>query len=93
LPLRIEQLCKFANQDNEDQWIHPVIKGTMLHFGIGYDHPFTDGNGRTARAIMYWYLLRQGYPLFQYLSISKHFLEAPGQYVRSYLFTKTDGMI
>ena len=39
---------------------------------------------------MYWYLLSRGYELFQYLSISKHFLRAPGQYVRAYLYTEHD---
>ena len=90
LPSHMEALCAFANFDDETKWIHPLIKGAMLHFWIGYDHPFTDGNGRTARAVMYWYLLSRGYFLFQYLSISKHFLTTPGQYVRAYLYTETD---
>ena len=90
LQSRMERLCNFANRDEEERWIHPVIKGAMLHFWIGYDHPFVDGNGRTARVVMYWYLLSRGYGLFQYLSISKHFLRAPGQYVRAYLYTETD---
>ncbi len=87
---RINNLCEFANTDSEDKWIHPIIKGTMLHFGLAYDHPFVDGNGRTARALMYWYILSRGYSLFQYLSISKHFLRAPGQYVKAYLYTEHD---
>lgn len=90
LQSHMEALCKFANRDEDERWMHPVIKGAMLHFWMGYVHPFTDGNGRTARAIMYWYLLSRGYSLFQYLSISKHFLRTPGQYVRAYLYTEKD---
>ena len=90
IPKRIRAFCEFANRDDEEKWIHPVIKGAMIHFWFAYDHPFIDGNGRTARALMYWYLLRRGYVLFEYLSISKHFLRAPGQYVRAYLYTETD---
>ena len=90
IPDRIKALCEFANRDDEEKWIHPVVKGAMVHFWLAYDHPFADGNGRTARALMYWYLLRRGYVLFEYLSISKHFLRAPGQYVRAYLYTETD---
>jgi Fic family protein len=71
---RIDRLVEFANNDDEENWVHPVIKGAMIHFWLAYDHPFSDGNGRTARALMYWYLLSRGYELFQYLSISKHFL-------------------
>ncbi|MBV9791037.1 MAG: Fic family protein [Chloroflexi bacterium] len=72
LPQRVEALCDFANNDEQDRWIHPVIKATILHFWIGYDHPFVDGNSRTARAIFYWYLLSRGYWLFRifvYLTI------------------------
>jgi Fic family protein len=84
------RLCAFANDNQSREWIHPVIKGVMLHFWIGYIHPFGDGNGRTARAVMYWYLLNQGRELFQYLSISKHFLRSPGQYVKSYVNSEKD---
>ena len=87
---RIKRLIEFVNNDDEENWVHPVIKGAMIHFWLAYDHPFTDGNGRTARALMYWYLLSRGYELFQYLSISKHFLRAPGQYVRAYLYAEHD---
>lgn len=87
---RLGRLCYFANKDDENNWIHPVVKGAMIHFWLAYIHPFNDGNGRTARAVMYWYLLSRGYELFQYLSISKHFLRAPGQYVKSYLHTEND---
>ena len=87
---RINSLVEFVNNDDEENWVHPVVKGAMIHFWLAYDHPFTDGNGRTARALMYWYLLSRGYELFQYLSISKHFLRAPGQYVRAYLHVEYD---
>ena len=87
---RVNKLIEFANNDDEEKWVHPAIKGAMIHFWLAYDHPFTDGNGRTARALMYWYLLSRGYELFQYLSISKHFLRAPGQYVRAYLYAEND---
>lgn len=91
LPQRVETLCHFANQNDDEQWIHPVIKGAIIHFQLAYDHPFTDGNGRTARAVMYWYLLSRKYLLFEYLAISRYFLRAPGQYARAYLYTETDG--
>jgi Fic family protein len=90
LPQRVEALCHFANNTDDEQWIHPVIKGAIIHFWLAYDHPFTDGNGRTARALMYWYLLSRKYLLFEYLAISRYFLRAPGQYARAYLYTETD---
>lgn len=90
LPERMEAFCEFANRDEDSKWIHPVIKAAMLHFWLAYDHPFHDGNGRTARALMYWYLLSRNYLLFEYLAISRYMQRAPGQYVRAYLHTETD---
>lgn len=88
---RVESLCNFANHDDEKNWIHPVLKAAIIHFRLAYDHPFTDGNGRTARQLMYWYLLSRKYFLFEYLAISKYFIQSPCRYVRSYLETETDG--
>jgi len=88
---RLKMLCDYANQTAKaDTFIHPVIKAILLHFQIGYDHPFCDGNGRTARAIFYWHLLRTGYSFFEFLPISPMFLRSPGRYARAYLYTETD---
>ncbi|MCK4730797.1 MAG: Fic family protein [Candidatus Aenigmarchaeota archaeon] len=86
----MDDFCDFANKNKSEEFIHPIIKATMLHFLIGYIHPFTDGNGRTARAIFYWYLLTQGYWLVEYMSISRTILKSPIQYARAYLYTETD---
>jgi Fic family protein len=91
LPDRMERLLDFANQETPDEWLHPVLRAVILHFMIGYDHPFVDGNGRVARALFYWAMLRYGYPLTKYLSISRVLREAPVQYARAYLHTETDG--
>ena len=83
-------LCEFANSKNDKNFIHPIIRAITLHFMIGFIHPFVDGNGRTARAIFYWFLISKGYWLMEYLSISKTILEAPTQYARAYLHTEYD---
>lgn len=90
LPGRLEQMCAFANATDGDAWMHPVVRGVLLHFWLAYDHPFEDGNGRTARALFYWYMKTHGYWLVEYLSISHILREAPGQYTRSFLYTETD---
>ena len=90
LPQRVELLCAFANGELDEGFIHPVVRAILIHFWVGYDHPFVDGNGRTARALFYWSMLRSGYWLAQYLSISTILRKAPGQYVESYLKTETD---
>ena len=91
---RLERLCEFANEKHDGHdgraFIHPAVKAIILHFMIGYEHPFNDGNGRTARCIFYWYMLKSGYWAFEYISISALLKQAPVQYGESYLFTETD---
>lgn len=90
LPSRIENVLKFANESNSNPFIHPVIKAIILHFLIGYEHPFVDGNGRTARALFYWIMAKQNYCLIEYISISKIIKKAPVKYGKAYLYTETD---
>ncbi len=87
---RIEALCAFANDASEDAFLHPVVRAIVLHFALAYDHPFVDGNGRTARALFYWSVLRQGYWLAEFLSISRVIKRAPTQYARAFLQSETD---
>lgn len=90
LPDRINALCDFANKRTPDYFVHPVIRSIVLHFAVGYDHPFVDGNGRTARALFYWSMLDQEYWLAEFLSISGILKKAPAQYARSFLESETD---
>ena len=87
---RMTRMCAFANGEGVDFYLHPVVKAILLHFWLAYDHPFVDGNGRTARALFYWSMLRQGYWLSEYLSISSVVKKAPGQYMRAYLYSESD---
>lgn len=90
LPGFIAELCRFFNDDDPDYFIHPIVKASIIHFLIGYFHPFTDGNGRTARALFYWYLLRKGYWLTEYLSISRVIIQSRMQYYRAFQYVEAD---
>lgn len=91
LPERLDRLCTFGNgSETETPYVHPVVRAILLHFMLAYDHPFSDGNGRTARALFYWSMARQDYWLMEYLSISSILRRAPAQYARAYLHTETD---
>ncbi len=70
LPRLMQELCDFANRDEGSFYLHPVLKAIILHFWLAYLHPFVDGNGRTARALFYWAMLKQGFWLFEYITIS-----------------------
>ena len=90
LEARLDRMCAFANGEDGDAFVHPVIRAIILHFWVGYDHPFVDGNGRTARALFYWSMLSQGYWLCEYISISTLLRSQPAKYARAYLYTETD---
>ncbi|MCH8156353.1 MAG: Fic family protein [Nitrospinae bacterium] len=88
---RIENLIQFTNSEKaDDEFIHPVIKAIILHFLLAYIHPFVDGNGRVARALFYWFMLKKGYWMVEYLSISPILYKAPAQYARAFLYTEND---
>ena len=91
LEARMKLMCDFANmEDNPDYFMHPVIKAILLHFILAYDHPFIDGNGRTARALFYWLMISKGYWLTEFISISRKIKAAPAQYEKAFLYTETD---
>jgi Fic family protein len=86
----MERLCAYINGDSAEEFVNPIIKGVLLHFWLAYVHPFMDGNGRTARALFYWFMLKHDYWLFEYLSVSTAILSARAQYYRSFLYSEID---
>ena len=86
----MEKFIKFANDELGEPFIHPIIKAIMIHFWVAYLHPFTDGNGRLARIMFYWYLLKKNYWAFAYLPISKIIKKSPAQYGRAYIYAEQD---
>lgn len=91
LPDRLKKMCAFANAETDrGEFVHPIIRAIVLHFWLAYDHPFVDGNGRTARILFYWLMSRSGYWLFEYVSISRILNRAQAKYGRAFLYTETD---
>ena len=86
----IEELCAFANDESTENFIHPIIKATIIHFMLAYIHPFVDGNGRTARSLFYWYLLKKGYWLTEYLSISRIIYKSKNSYEKAFIYAESD---
>ncbi|GAA0391504.1 hypothetical protein Acor_18480 [Acrocarpospora corrugata] len=90
LPRRLERLCEFANATTDGAYVPPVVRAIVIHFMLAYDHPFADGNGRTARALFYWSMLNQEYWLTEFVSISRLLKKAPSKYARSFLHSEHD---
>jgi Fic family protein len=91
LPERLQRLCDFANDTAADNsYVPPVVRSIIIHFMLAYDHPFVDGNGRTARLLFYWSMLNQDYWLTEFLPISRLLRQAPARYARSFLYCEQD---
>lgn len=94
LILRLERLSNWINLPQGlpqgRRYVHPLIKAITLHFALGYEHPFRDGNGRVARALFYWLMFKNEFAAFRYIAISLLLRNAPVKYGRSYLHTEAD---
>lgn len=84
------QLCTFFNDDKTEIFVHPIIRAITIHYLVGYYHPFADGNGRTARALFYWYMMKSNYWLVQYLSISRIIKGSKKSYEKAFLYSESD---
>ncbi|MCF3110781.1 Fic family protein [Niabella sp. CC-SYL272] len=81
----MQWLEAFINEDRKPFYIHPVIKASIIAYLVTYIRPFKDGNGRMARLLLYWYLLRKGYWALQYTAVSNIIVKLRSQYQKSFL--------
>ncbi|MDT4836219.1 Fic/DOC family protein [compost metagenome] len=96
LEKRLKKFVDWVNTDHcqtlSDKYIHPLVKAIIIHFTIGFEHPFHDGNGRVARSLFYWFMFKNGFGAFRYIAISTLLKTAPVKYGRSYLYTESDDL-
>ncbi len=59
MPENMQKLIAEYQSDWKDY--HPVVRATLLHGEFVKIHPFIDGNGRTARLILNFELMKNGY--------------------------------
>lgn len=53
--------------------IHPVLQAGLLHYQLASIHPFTDGNGRTARLITLLYLYQSDWAFRKVLVLDEYY--------------------
>lgn len=88
---RVQRLLSFANGEaDDDDFIHPILRAIVTHFWLGYEHPFRDGNGRMARALYYFCMLRHGYEVAEFLSISGPIDKSPKAYYLAFAHSEAD---
>ncbi len=61
-PAKMEELMVWYNKNKDNPETNPILFATEFHYRFIRIHPFDDGNGRIARLLMNFLLLRKGYP-------------------------------
>jgi len=52
---------------------HPVLRSGITHYVLVAIHPFTEGNGRTARAVATLVLMSEGYNIKRFFVLEEYF--------------------
>lgn len=73
-------MLEFFQQLNHNRWEHELIRAAVTHFGLVTIHPFMDGNGRTARALSTFLLLKSAFLFPRYIPWDEYFYHHRRQY-------------
>ncbi len=87
VPYLIDDFLKWLN-GSEGKEIHPVLRSAVAHYVISSVHPFTDGDGRTARGFATLILFAEGYDIKRLFSLEEYFDNNAYEYYES--LRKTD---
>jgi len=68
----IKDLFLWLNSPSSSQF-HPVLKSGVVHYILVAIHPFTEGNGRTARAMATLVLMNEGYNIRRLFALEEYF--------------------
>jgi len=72
VPYLVDEFLKWLNSE-EGREIHPVFRSAIAHYFISSVHPFTDGDGRTARGFATLVLFAEGYDIKRLFSLEEYF--------------------
>lgn len=81
LPAYMKSLIRFINTETD---MNDLLKAAVIHFYLGYLHPYFDGNGRTARLVHMWYLVQRGFPSTMFVTFSSYINETRNKYYGAY---------
>ncbi len=77
---QMQELEDFINEEND---MHPILKGGAVHYEFVRIHPFVDGNGRVARALSTLILFQRGYDIRKFFSLEEYFDKDAGSYYQA----------
>lgn len=79
VPYQIEELFLWLSSEKAYEH-HPILRAGIVHYELVRIHPYTDGNGRAARAMALLVLLRERYDVKRFFSIEEYFDQRSGEY-------------
>ncbi len=77
----MKQLIEFINKDDD---INDLYKAAVIHFYFCFIHPYFDGNGRMARLLHLWFLIRKGYKSALFIPFSSKIEKTRKKYYGAY---------
>ncbi len=78
LKIQLQELLMYARNDKDPL----LIRSCVFHYEFEFIHPFIDGNGRMGR-LWQTVLLRQGYPVFDFLPVESLIKKRQAEYYNS----------
>ena len=79
VPFFVEELFTWLSSDSGKS-THPLLRAGLLHYELVRIHPFTDGNGRTARAMALLLLFLEGYEVKKFFALEEYYDNHPEEY-------------
>ena len=71
--------------------LSPVLSSAIIHYRFEAIHPFSDGNGRTGRALALWELYRRGFDTHHIFSVDEFYWEDRPRYYAALQAVRTQG--
>lgn len=89
VPYLIEEFFEWLNSE-EGRKLHPIFRAAITHYELVRIHPFTEGNGRTARALATLVLYAEGYDFKRFFSLEHYFDSNVEDYYQAILSVQQD---
>jgi Fic family protein len=82
VPYLLEDFFAWLNSIDGKK-IHPVLRAGIAHYYVVAVHPFTEGNGRSARTFATLMLFVEGYDVKKFFSLEEYFDKDSAQYYQA----------
>lgn len=90
VPHLMEELFSWLNSPS-GKAVHPILRAGILHYELVRIHPFTDGNGRTARALALLSLYLEGFKIKKFFALEDYYDSHPGEYYNALKSVEENG--